>query len=97
MKKGEVIIYPIITEKSTEQQEQNKYCFKVNKRANKKEIIKAVKEIFGVEPVSCNTLNIKGKRKRERYRYGYTSSWKKAIVTLKEGEKIELFEGAQSV
>jgi len=97
MKKGEVIIHPIITEKSTEQQGQNKYCFRVNKRANKKEIMKAVKEIFGVEPVCCNTINVKGKRKRERYRYGYTSSWKKAIVTLKEGEKIELFEGAQSV
>jgi len=95
MKKIEIIIHPIITEKSTELQQQNKYCFKVDKRANKKEIMQAVKEIFGVEPIACNTINVKGKRKRERYRYGYTSSWKKAIVTLKEGDKIEFFEGAK--
>lgn len=94
MKKGEIIIHPIITEKSTENQEKGRYCFKVNKRANKKEIMRAVKEIFGVEPVSCNIMNVKGKRKRVRYKLGYTASWKKAILTLKEGDKIELFEGA---
>ncbi len=93
MKKGEILINPKITEKSTELQEMGKYCFKVNKRANKKEIMQAVKEVFNVEPVSCNIINIRGKKKRERYKLGYTSSWKKAIVTLKEGEKIELFEG----
>ena len=93
MKKGEIIIHPITTEKSTGQQEINKYCFKVNQRANKKEIMKAVNEVFGVEVVSCNIINVMGKRKRERYKIGYTSSWKKAIVTLKEGDKIELFEG----
>ena len=93
MKKGEIIIHPITTEKSTSQQEVNKYCFKVNPRANKKEIMKAVNEVFGVEAVSCNIINVIGKRKRERYKIGYTSSWKKAIVTLKEGDKIELFEG----
>ena len=93
MKKGEIIINPIITEKSTELQEMNKYCFKVNPRANKKEIMNAVSEVFGVQPVTCTIMNIKGKRKRVRYKLGYTSSWKKAIVTIKEGEKIELFEG----
>ncbi len=93
MKKGEIIINPIITEKSTELQEMNKYCFKVNPRANKKEIMNAVHDVFGVQPVTCTVMNIKGKRKRVRYKLGYTSSWKKAIVTLKEGEKIELFEG----
>lgn len=95
MKKGEIILHPITTEKSTEQQGQNKYCFKVNPRANKKEIMKAIKEVFGVDPVNCNVINVRGKRKRERYKIGYTSSWKKAIVTLKEGEKIEFFEGVQ--
>lgn len=93
MKKGEIVIHPIITEKSTEQQEHGKYCFKVNKRANKKEIMKAVKDTFDVEPVSCNIMNIKGKKKRVRYKLGYTSSWKKAIVTLQKGDKIEIFEG----
>jgi large subunit ribosomal protein L23 len=46
-----------------------------------------------VEPVSCSIINMKGKRRRERYKYGYTPSWKKAIITLKEGDKIELIEG----
>jgi large subunit ribosomal protein L23 len=95
MKKGEIILHPITTEKSTDQQGKNKYCFKVNPRANKKEIMKAVKDVFGVEPVRCNVINISGKRKRERYKIGYTSSWKKAIITIKEGEKIEFFEGVQ--
>ena len=93
MKKGEIIIHPVTTEKSTAQQEINKYCFRVNPRANKKEIMKAVSDIFDVEVVACNIINMMGKRKRERYKLGYTSSWKKAIVTLKEGDKIELFEG----
>ena len=93
MKKGEIVIHPIITEKSTEQQENGKYSFKVNKRANKKEIMKAVKDTFAVEPVSCNIMNIRGKKKKVRYKLGYTSSWKKAVVTLKEGDKIEIFEG----
>ncbi len=93
MKKGEIIIHPIITEKSNEKQEFGKYCFKVNKRANKKEIITAVRDTFNVEPVSCNVMNVRGKKKRVRYKEGYTSSWKKAIVTLKEGDKIEFFEG----
>jgi large subunit ribosomal protein L23 len=93
MKKGEIILSPVITEKSTSLQEQGKYCFRVNKHANKKEVMQAVKDIFGVVPVSCSIMNIRGKGKRVRYAYGYTPSWKKAIVTLKKGDKIELFEG----
>ena len=93
MKKGEIILNPIITEKSTALQELGKYCFKVDPRANKKEIMEAIRDVFNVEPISCTIMNMKGKRKRERYKIGYTSSWKKAIVTLKEGDKIELFEG----
>jgi large subunit ribosomal protein L23 len=53
----------------------------------------AVQEIFDVSPISCSIMNVKGKKKRERYKLGYTPSWKKAVVTLKEGDKIELFEG----
>jgi len=93
MKKGEIILNPIVTEKTTILQELGKYSFKVNPRANKKEIMQAVREVFDVEPVSCSIINMKGKRRRERYKYGYTSSWKKAIITLKEGDKIELIEG----
>jgi len=93
MKKGEIILNPIVTEKTTALQELGKYSFKVNPRANKKEIMQAVREVFDVEPVSCSIINMKGKRRRERYKYGYTPSWKKAIITLKEGDKIELIEG----
>jgi large subunit ribosomal protein L23 len=93
MKKGEIILNPIVTEKTTALQELGKYSFKVNPRANKKEVMQAVREVFDVEPVSCSIINMKGKRRRERYKYGYTPSWKKAIITLKEGDKIELIEG----
>jgi len=93
MKKGEILLNPIVTEKTTTLQELGKYSFKVNPRANKKEIMQAVREVFDVEPVSCSIINMRGKRRRERYKYGYTSSWKKAIITLKEGDKIELVEG----
>ena len=92
MKKGDIIIHPVVTEKTTMLQEQGKYVFKVDKRANKKEIMQQVKEIFNVDPVSCNIINVKGKRRRERYKEGRTSSWKKAIITIKEGQKIEFFE-----
>lgn len=93
MKRQDIIINPIITEKSTRLQEAGKYCFKVDRRANKKEVMRAVREIFDVEPVSCTIMNVKGKPKRVRYQPGYTASWKKAVVTLKEGQTIELFEG----
>jgi len=93
MKKNEIIIHPIITEKSTGLQEVGKYSFKVDKRANKKEIMRAVKEVFGVHPVSCAVINVASKLKRVRIQAGYTASWKKAIVTLKKGEKLDLVSG----
>jgi large subunit ribosomal protein L23 len=93
MRKSEILINPIITEKSTMLQEAGKYCFKVDRRANKKEVMRAVKELFEVEPVSCAMMTVRGKRKRVRYQPGYTPGWKKAIVTLKEEQTIELFEG----
>jgi len=92
-KKSEIVIHPIITEKSTGLQEMGKYSFKVDRRANKKEIMRAVREVFGVNPVSCSIINVGGKMKRVRIKAGYTASWKKAIVTLKKGEKLELFSG----
>ncbi|MCX7677780.1 MAG: 50S ribosomal protein L23 [Spirochaetes bacterium] len=90
---NDVIIKPVISEKSTALAKIGKYVFRVSKKANKKIVKRAIKEIFNVEPVCVNIINVRGRRKRVRYNYGYTSSWKKAIVTLKEGDKIELFEG----
>jgi large subunit ribosomal protein L23 len=65
------------------------YTFWVDKKANKIQIKKAVEEIYKVKVDSVNTLIVKGKAKRIRYQTGYTSSWKKALVKLKEGHKIE--------
>jgi len=89
---NDVIIRPVLSEKSTDLAEMGKYVFRVSTRANKNLVKRAVKEIFNVEPVSVNIINVRGRRKRVRYSYGLTASWKKAIVTLKEGDKIELFE-----
>ena len=69
----------------------NEYVFKVDKRANKHEIKRAVENLFGKKVESVNTLNVRGKKKRERRAdFGRTSSWKKAIVKLKDGERIAL-------
>lgn len=89
---NDIIIRPVITEKATELAKQNKYVFRVHKKANKDMIEKAISSIFGVTPVKVNVMIVRGRRKRVRYNYGYTASWKKAIVTLKEGDKIEVFE-----
>ncbi len=89
---NDVIIEPILSEKSTDLGEQNKYVFRVSMQANKHLVSKAVQEIFNVTPDKVNVMRIRGKRKRVRYQYGITPAWKKAIVTLKEGDKIELFE-----
>ena len=94
MRADEVIIRPLLTEKSNFLREQNKSSFVINPHANKIEVMKAVEELFNVKPVSCNIIRVKGKPRRVRYALGKTSSWKKAVVTLKEGESIALFEGA---
>ena len=87
----DIIIRPIITEHSYDMIEQNKYTFEVAKGANKIEIAKAVEELFGVTVKKVNTLNVKPKKKRVRYHLGFTRSWKKAMVTIAEGETIEIF------
>ena len=87
----DIIIRPIITEHSYDMIEQNKYTFEVAKGANKIEIAKAVEELFGVTVKKVNTLNGKPKKKRVRYHLGFTRSWKKAMVTIAEGETIEIF------
>ena len=94
MRSDEIIIQPLLTEKSNMLREGHQYCFKVDPRANKVMVIKAVQELFNVHPVACNIINVGGKPRRVRQRAGYTSSWKKAIVTLQANEKIQIFEGA---
>lgn len=87
----EIIIRPIISEHSYDLMEDNKYTFEVHKDANKIEVAKAIEAIFDVKVTKVNTLNVKPKPKRMRYQEGKTRSWKKAIVTLREGDTIELF------
>ena len=94
MTADQTIIEPVLTEKTNLLREQNKYVFRVNFRANKLQVSAAVKELFGVHPLACNVAIIKGKPKRVRAKLGYTSRWKKAIVTLSPGDKIAIFEGA---
>lgn len=86
----EVIVSLLHTEKGSELLPLNKYLFRVVKDANKLEIKKAVEEIYKVKVKSVNTLTIRGKKRRLRFKEGTTPDWKKAIVTLKEGEKIEV-------
>ncbi len=89
----DIIVRPIVSEKSYDMIAQNRYTFEVDKRATKPQIADAVTEIFGVTVEKVNTMNVAGKPRRLRYRAGKTRSWKKAVVTLKEGDSIELFEG----
>ena len=90
----DIILKPIITEKSMDGIANKRYTFKVATGATKPEIAKAVEELFGVEVAKVNTINMKKKPKRLGYHFGYTSEWKKAIVTLTASSKeIEFFNG----
>ena len=89
----DIIKRPIITEKSTDLMAQNKYTFEVDMRATKPQIKAAVEEIFGVKVEKVNTARVKGKLRRMGRHEGYTSDWKKAVVTLKPGHSIEVFGG----
>ena len=93
MEARDIIIRPVVTEKSIGLMENNKYVFKVALSANKIEIKKAVEEIFKVKVVDVNTVRVKGKEKRMGRSVGKTSDYKKAIVQLAEGDSIEIFEG----
>ena len=89
----EVLRRPLITEKNTELQIQGKYVFEVAKEANKPQIKQAVEKAFDVTVTTVNVMNIHGEVRRAGRRQVSTRSWKKAIVTLQPGDKIELFEG----
>ncbi len=94
MNARDIILAPVITEKSVGALSEKKYTFRVADGANKIEIAKAVEEIFGVKVAKVNTISMKGKKRRMGRFEGYTSDWKKAVVTLTEESKtIEFFDG----
>ena len=89
----QVIIRPLITEKATILAGDGKYAFEVATRANKKQIREAVQIAFNVQVTKVNTMNVRGKSRRAGRRYSRGQDWKKAIVTLSEGDSIQIFEG----
>ena len=90
----DIIVRPLITEKSLQATQDKRYTFEVAKDATKPEIAKAVEEVFGVKVADVNTINMKKKPKRMGVHAGYTKAWKKAIVTLAADSKtIEFFDG----
>ncbi len=93
MKYEDILIAPVLSEKSNELREQGKYTFKVNPSASKIEIKEAVRRLFNVKVLDCTVVNVRGKIKRLRNRPGRTSSWKKAVVRLAPGDTIKVFEG----
>ena len=86
----DTIISPNITEKSTSMSNFNKIVFKVDRKANKKSIKKSIEKIFKVNVIKINTVNLKGKTKLVRNKKSYKSGYKKAIITLKKGQSIDL-------
>jgi large subunit ribosomal protein L23 len=88
-----VLQRPLITEKNSALQAQGKYAFEVALEANKEQIKQAVEKAFKVTVTGVNVMTVPGKRRRMRGREVINPSWKKALVTLKPGDKIELFEG----
>ncbi len=94
-----ILIEPVVTEKTNAMREDKsvKYVFRVLSAANKYQVSEAVEKLFNVKPVACNVMWVKGKKKATRtkagYRVGQKPSWKKAIVTLSPGQKIDIFEG----
>jgi large subunit ribosomal protein L23 len=90
----QIIIRPVISEKSYNLIEmENQYTFQVDRRANKNQIKRAVEEAFDVKVYKVNTVNVKSKPKRQGLTRGRTAAWKKAVVRLAEGDRIDLFEG----
>ncbi|MEE9186812.1 MAG: 50S ribosomal protein L23 [Bacteroidota bacterium] len=91
-----ILYRPLVTEKVVELKDHHQYAFEVDQNANKIEILKAIEKKFQVTVTSVRTMNVKGKRRAQftrRGRFeGHTTGWKKALVTLKEGDKIEFFE-----
>lgn len=88
----EIVVRPLITEKNTNLMLFNKYSFEVLRGASKPQIKRAIEELFNVSVEKVHTMNVRGKLKRRGREVGYTREWKKAIVTLVPGDRIEIFE-----
>lgn len=94
MENNQIIVKPVLTEKSTASRDHDKYVFEVDKRANKNEVTRALESIFKVTITQCNIVNVKSKPRRLRTKsFGKTRTWKKAIVTLAKGQKFPFYEG----
>ena len=91
----QVLLAPVVSEKSYSLIEANKYSFKVHPDAHKTQVRQAVEELFNVHVEGVNVLKVQSKPKRRGLQKGTRPGWKKAIVQLREGESIEIFEGAQ--
>ena len=92
---GQVLLAPIVSEKSYEQIARNQYTFKVHKDAHKTQIRQAVEELFEVKVERVNIVKVQAKPKRRGRILGSKPGWKKAVVELKAGDSIEIFQGAQ--
>jgi large subunit ribosomal protein L23 len=89
----EVIRRPLVTEKNTALQSQNKYAFEVRTDSNKEQVKEAIEKAFKVNVIAVNIMTVRGREKRVGRRKVMVSPWKKAVVTLKTGDKIQIFEG----
>ncbi len=88
----QIIRRPLLTEKNTILMESNKYSFEVLRQATKPQIKQAIEHIFAVTVLDVHTMNVRGKKRRRGREFGYTRSWKKAIVTLQQEDTIDIFE-----
>ena len=92
---GEILIAPVVSEKSYGQIVTNRYTFKVHQDAHKTQVRQAVEELFDVKVLAVNIIKVQAKPKRRGIHKGVRPGWKKAVVQLKPGDSIEIFEGAQ--
>jgi len=92
---NEVLLAPVVSEKSYSLITDRKYTFKVHKDAHKTQVRQAVEQLFGVDVVNVNIVKVQSKPKRRGMSVGRRPGWKKAIVQVREGQSIEIFEGAQ--
>ena len=92
---GEILIAPVVSEKSYHQITENRYTFKVHKDAHKTQIRQAVEELFEVRVIGVNVVKVQPKPKRRGLHKGTKQGWKKAIVQVAEGQEIQIFAGAQ--
>ncbi len=95
MNAREVLIAPVVSEKSYSLIEDNKYSFRVHEKAHKTQIRQAVEELFDVKVEAVNIVKVPSKPKRRGFSQGKKPGWKKAVVRLRAGDRIEIFEGAQ--